>query len=309
MSAIEVSGLCKSFDGRPVLDEVSFSVERGGVFGYLGPNGAGKTTTMRILLGLLEPDAGSARVLDATLGDHDALRGRVGVLLEQNGFSERLTARENLEYYARLYGIEEPRDRIAALITRMGLSGREDDAVGTFSSGMKRKLGIARAILHEPEILFLDEPTSGLDPEAQAMVRELISGLSRAEEMTVFLNSHQLDEVQRICDTVAILHRGSIRVAGPVSELQEGSRRRRFRVTLAPDGDRKRADEILAGLPQVSGTGWEDGACSVTLADPADAPDVLAALITGGVRVAEARRETRSLEEVYLETVHTEAIV
>jgi len=307
MSAIEVSGLCRSFDGRPVLDDVSFSVERGGVFGYLGPNGAGKTTTLRILLGLLEPDAGSARVLGATLGDHAGLRGRVGVLLEQNGFSERLTARENLDYYARLYGVEEPRDRIASLIDRMGLAGREDDPVGTFSTGMKRKLGIVRAILHEPEILFLDEPTSGLDPEAQAKVRELISGLSRAEEMTVFLNSHQLDEVQRICDTVAILHRGTVRLAGPVHELQEGSRHPRFRITLAPDGDRERAGEILADLPGVSVTGWEGRTCPVTLADPADAPDVLAALIAGGVRVAEARRETRSLEEVYLETVHREA--
>ncbi|HPJ73378.1 MAG TPA: ABC transporter ATP-binding protein, partial [Methanoregulaceae archaeon] len=221
-AVIEVSSLGKEFGGRRVVDNITFSVEKGEVFGYLGPNGAGKTTTMRILLGLLAPTSGFARVLASDLAVDDRARGDVGVLMENNGLYERLSARENLEYFARLYGIERPKDRVSELLEFTGLQDRSSEPVGNFSTGMKRKLGIARAILHEPEIVFFDEPTSGLDPEAQHMVRELILDLSKREGMTVFLNSHNLDEVQRICTRVAILHRGRIRALDSVRNLVRG---------------------------------------------------------------------------------------
>lgn len=199
MSVIEVQGLIKRFHGRSVLDGISFSIEQGEVFGFLGPNGAGKTTTMRLLLGLLRPDGGKASVLGYSLSDHDAIRHKVGVLLENNGLYERLTAYENLDYFARLYRVTHREERITELLSFVGLSESRNQMVGVLSTGMKRKLGIARAILHDPEMLFFDEPSSGLDPEAQHMVRELILELSRRESITIFLNSHNLDEVSRVC--------------------------------------------------------------------------------------------------------------
>ncbi len=303
MNAVEVRGLSRSFDGRDILRDVSFTVGHGEIFGYLGPNGAGKTTTIRILLGLLAPGDGEVRVLGSDLAADDDARRRVGVLFENNGLSDRMSAAGNLAYYAGLYGVEDPAERIDELLTLVDLADRRNDLVGTFSTGMKRKLGIARAILHRPEIVFLDEPSSGLDPGAQRMVRDLISELSRREEMTVFLNSHHLDEVQRICSSVAILAGGRIRAFDSVAHLTAASGRPVVTVALADPGESARAREEIARLPFVAGCEMNGEGLLCTLSDPGATPDLIAALVGANFRVEEVRRSSRSLEDIYLEHV------
>ncbi len=300
-NSIEVRSVTKNFQGSRVLDGISFSVGKGEVFGFLGPNGAGKTTTLRILLGLLRPDSGEALVLGESLGTADAVRKRVGVLFENNGLIDRFTARENLLYYAELYDVPDPEKRAGELLEYVGLSDRADNLVGIFSTGMKRKLGLARAILHKPEILFLDEPSSGLDPEGQKMVHDLIVGLS-GQAMTIFLNSHNLDEVSRVCSKVAILHRGTIRAYDSIERLSAGPSGTGLEITLTDPGLGDRAIAIIDTLPGVTMTSQEHGQIMVTLTGSSGSP-VLAALVTGGIGVEEAVRRKRTLEEIYLEVV------
>jgi len=285
-----------------VLDGLTFSVDKGEVFGFLGPNGAGKTTTMRILLGLLGPMSGTATVLDADLSRDDEMRKRVGVLMENNGLYDRLTARENLEYYARLYEVSKPVDRVTELLDFVGLTDRGRDMVGNFSTGMKRKLGIARAILHEPEIVFFDEPTSGLDPEAQHMVRELILRLSHAGSMTVFLNSHNLDEVQRVCSRVAILHQGRIRALDSVRHLTSAGQKTGFSVTLADPSQAGEAEGIISSLGGIGELTWNDTVLGMVLVTT-PANEVISALVKNGILLEEARMQKRSLEEIYLDVM------
>jgi ABC-2 type transport system ATP-binding protein len=307
MSIIEARRLSRTFGSQSVLTDVSFSVGRGEVFGYLGPNGAGKTTTMRILLGLVHPTAGEATVFGKPLGNRGDLRRRVGVLLDNPGLFDRLSAAENLDYYARLYGVADSRDRVDEILRFVGLHERKDDAVGTYSTGMKRKLGLARAIIHRPEVLFLDEPTSGLDPEAQRMVRDLILRLSAEEGITVFLSSHHLDEVERVCTKVAILDRGVILANDTVAALRRGSGGGEVVITLADPKAAPQAVRILSALPDVAGAMHEGDRLTAALTGQQAAP-LITALVRAGIAVEEARRTSRSLEEIYLDVVsRTEA--
>jgi ABC-2 type transport system ATP-binding protein len=285
-NSIEVRSVTKNFQGSRVLDGISFSVGKGEVFGFLGPNGAGKTTTLRILLGLLRPDSGEALVLGKSLDTADAARKRVGVLFENNGLIDRFTARENLMYYGELYEVRDPDKRTSELLEYTGLSDRGDDLVGVFSTGMKRKLGLARAILH---------------PEGQKMVHDLIVGLA-GEEMTIFLNSHNLDEVSRVCSKVAILHHGSIRAYDSIERLSEEPSGTGLEITLSDPGSGDKAVSIINMLPGVTMVSQEHGHIKVTLSGPSGSP-VLAALIKEGFSVEEAVRRKRTLEEIYLEVV------
>jgi ABC-2 type transport system ATP-binding protein len=304
MKVIEVRNLTKAFSGTRVLNGITFSVDEGEVFGFLGPNGAGKTTTMRILLGLLLPSSGEALVSGESLAEQDELRQNVGALLENDGLYDRLSAYDNLEYYARLYGVEQREERIDEMLHYTGLSDRRNDAVGTFSVGMKRKLGFARAIIHDPQILFLDEPTSGLDPEAQRKVRDIILSLSREKSMTVFLNSHHLDEVEKICSRVAILHRGSIRAYDSMANLRDRTDKPEMEVTLSDINQMDKAKEILSAITSVEVCREADGKMVARLRKGASAAPVLHTLILGGIEVEEVKKVTRSLEEIYLEAVH-----
>lgn len=298
MDIITVENLQKKFKGREVLKGISFSVEKGEVFGFLGPNGAGKTTTMRCILGLLRPTGGEALVFGESLAENDRIRRRVGVLLDKNGLSDNLSARENLEYYARLYNVADPVARADEILEFTGLAEREKSLVGTFSTGMKRKLGLGRAILHDPEVLFLDEPSAGLDPEAQRMVRDLILDLSRKEGMTVFVNSHNLDEVQRVCSKVAILHQGEIRAFDTVERLRSGEGTH-LRVVLSDAASAERAVGVLGTLPGIGGVSREGEAVSAVFAGES-AAEIVRALVGAGCGVEEVTRERRSLEEIYL---------
>lgn len=218
---IETEGLKKSFGGQVAVDGVDLRVPRGSAFGYLGPNGAGKTTLIRMLLGLTQPTAGTMRMLGRPMPkERSQALARVGAIVEEPGFHKHLTGRENLWIAA---AAREPaaHTRIDSVLERVGLSDRANDRVATYSQGMRQRLGIARCLLSDPQLLILDEPTNGLDPggiqEFRALVRSWIS-----EGRTLVLSSHLLDEVEKICDHVAIVDRGKIVAQGSLSELSAG---------------------------------------------------------------------------------------
>jgi len=303
---IEVQSLTKKFNGRTVLNEISFQVKEGEIFGYLGPNGAGKTTTMRIILGLLKPTAGKALVWGQNLGENEGLRRRIGVLLEHDGLYERISAYENLDYYAQLYGVSNRVEKIENLLEFTGLSDRKDDKVGKFSKGMKRKLALARAIIHDPDVLFLDEPSAGLDPEAQKMVRDLILRLSGEERMTVFLNSHDLDEVQRICSKIAILQRGEIKAYDTVDNLRARYTKPTVEIALSDGREVEKALNLLNSLNYISECKRHNDGITVTLTESEMSSTLLSFLVEQGLKVEEIKRVTKSLEDIYLEIVRRE---
>jgi len=219
---IEVDQLTKRFGDVTALTGLSFSVNRGEVFGLLGHNGAGKTTTVRLLNGLLAPDHGTIRVGGLSpFTDGVTLRATTGVLPESPALDERLTGRENLAIFADLFGIppDKIQERLAALLRDFGLSDRADERVGNYSKGMKQRLALARTLLHEPEILYLDEPTAGLDPVAAHQVQELVTALSAEEGRTVLLATHNLAEAQQLCDRLAVLREGRLVALGTHEEL------------------------------------------------------------------------------------------
>jgi ABC-2 type transport system ATP-binding protein len=301
MNAIEVNDLTKEFNGKTVLNNVNFEVREGEVFGFLGPNGAGKTTTLRIILGLLRPSSGRASVFGEELSDNGGLRRRVGVLLENDGLYERLSAYENLSYYAQLYSVPDVKEKCRDLLDFVGLSDRWHDRVGEFSKGMKRKLGLARSLIHDPDVLFYDEPSAGLDPGAQRMVGDLILRLAREEGRTVFLNSHDLDEVQRVCSKVAILHRGEIKAYDYIGNLRKLDRPA-LEIALADDEGVERALDILNSLDCVCECA-RDGLSITATMKGEDASEVIGVLMSDGIRVEEVQKATASLEEVYLNVI------
>jgi ABC-2 type transport system ATP-binding protein len=217
--AIEVEGLTRDYDGLRAVDEVSFSVLPGEVFGYLGPNGAGKTTTIRMLTGQLRPAAGSARVAGCdVVTERDELKPRIGVVFEQQNLYERLSARDNLAFVARLYGVGG--SRVDAVLEQVGLVERAREKVSKYSNGMKQRLLIARALLHEPQVLFLDEPTRGLDPNVARDIRAFVA--ERASQgVTVFLTTHYMEEADQLSDRVAIIDQGKIVAMGTPSALKK----------------------------------------------------------------------------------------
>jgi ABC-2 type transport system ATP-binding protein len=219
---IRTDALTLSFGQERALDGLTFEVDAGEVVALLGPNGAGKTTTVRILNGLLRPDAGSSRVLGLDpVTDGDALRRRTGVMSEQSGLDERLTARENVVFSARMRGLSQAAATAQAneLLERFGIGHRANDRVQGFSTGQRKRVALARALLHEPEVLFLDEPTAGLDPEATRDVLDLLNSLAAEHGRTVLLCTHFLGEAGRLCQRMAVLHRGHLRAFGRPDDL------------------------------------------------------------------------------------------
>jgi ABC-2 type transport system ATP-binding protein len=257
---------------------------------------------VRLILGLLKPTSGEALVWDRQLGDHPELRRQVGVVLETDGLYERLSARANLRYFARLYRVADPDAKISQLLDYVGLTGRQNDNVGTFSKGMRRKLALARAIVADPKVLFLDEPAAGLDPEAQRLVRDLILQLARERGLAVFLNSHDLDEVERICTRVAILHNGEIKAYDRVANLRRAAEPE-VDLTLPDAAEVAKAVKYLNSQGFVQALEPAPPHLKVTLKDEHMAPKLLNLLVGQGIMVEEARRQTRSLEDVYLEVM------
>ncbi len=304
---IVLEGISKRLGKREVLKDISFSVSQGDIFGYLGPNGAGKTTTMRIILGLLKPGAGKALVDGKNLAKDTAARNSVGVLLDRDGLYDRITARDNLEYYARLYSVPDRRRKIEEMLEFAGLTGRKNDRVGNFSKGMKRKLGLARALIHDPEVLFLDEPTAGLDPEAQKMVRDLLLRLSGERKMTIFLNSHDLDEVQRICSKAAIIQDGQIRAFDTIENLRGRTEETSVRIVLTDSSHAEKARGFLERLDFASFRGRENAVTlTAGLNGGKKSSDLLSYLVGQGVSVEEITVTRQSLEDIYIGIMHQE---
>ena len=298
MPAIQTRELSKSFGGRPAVDGLTFSVEAGEVFGLLGPNGAGKTTTLRMLAGLFAPDSGSATVagLELTAGAAASakLRRKVGLLTEQPGFYDRLDAAENLVHFGRLYGLSrgDAERRARRLLERFLLAAHAHKPFAALSRGMKQKLAVARALLHEPEVLLLDEPTVGLDPEATREVRAVIGELKR-EGRTVILCTHDLDEVERLCTRAAFVATRLIAVHD-VAAAREG----RVRVELAAPC--ARAAAAARALPAVLTVRDEPLRLEVELGVPDAVPDLVAALVAAGARISAVQPVRDLLEEAYL---------
>ncbi len=218
MKTIEVENLTRDYNGLRAVDHISFSVEAGELFGFLGPNGAGKTTTIKMLTGQLRPTEGTARVVGCdVVAERQSLKAKIGVVFERQNLYERLTARDNLTFAARLYGVE--RARVEKVLAQVGLTDRARDKVKTYSNGMKQRLLIARALLHQPQVLFLDEPTRGLDPHVARDIRAFVVELTQ-QGVTVFLTTHYMEEADRLADRVAILHLGRIVAHGTPATLK-----------------------------------------------------------------------------------------
>jgi ABC-2 type transport system ATP-binding protein len=302
-AALSVTGLTKRFGERTAFEDVSFEIGYGEVFGFLGPNGAGKTTTVRTLATLISPTSGSATVAGLPLLPENGveIRSRIAVMPESPGLYLRLTVAENLRCFADLYEVPEPGQRIERALGAAGLADRANDACRTLSKGLKQRVGLARALLSDPEILFLDEPTAGLDPAATRDVHGLIDDL-RERGVTIFLTTHRLEEADRLCDRVAILNT-TLRTIGRPDELRDELFAKSLTVrTLAPLPD---PDRVFAGLPGVEN--WRQdgsGGYVLTVSRPeVAAPAVTKALVSAGADVLAIGESRHSLEDVYLELI------
>jgi len=295
---IETAGLGKHFGARRAVDDVSLRVPRGTCFGFLGPNGAGKTTLIRLLLALARPTTGEARVRGVDVArDPRAALARVGGIVEEPRFYPFLSGRRNLEAWAAVMG-PHTRARIPQVLARVGLRDRADERVGRYSMGMRQRLGVARALLNDPELLVLDEPSNGLDPAGMAEFRAMIRALVDEEGRTVFLSSHLLDEVQRMCDHVAIVAQGRVVVQGALEALLAGGV-----AGVAVDcDDVPRALGVLHAQPGVEAVRTlPDGALLAVGPATRDAAIALnRALVAAGVGVARMGVSTESLEQRYL---------
>jgi ABC-2 type transport system ATP-binding protein len=300
-NAIETDGLTRRFGERLAVDRLTIAVPAGTVVGFLGPNGAGKTTTVRMLAALVAPTSGTAVVAGHTLGrDNDAIRAAVGILTETPGIYGTLTARQNLRFFARLNGLDDrtTNTRIDRFLEMLGLLGRDDERAGDYSKGMRQKLAIARALLHEPRVIFLDEPTSALDPESAHTVREFIRTL-RSEGRTILLATHNLAEADELCDTIALFRTRLLRLDTPAN-LRAAVGGRGVRVRIA--GPAQEYVGILRPLPSVHAVDVDDAELTVSLDDvERDTPAIVRALVDAGADIVAVEPLAKSLEEVYLQ--------
>jgi ABC-2 type transport system ATP-binding protein len=301
---VDVKDLTKKFGDITAVDSLTFHVDRGEIFGLLGPNGAGKTTTIRMLCCLISRTSGEARIAGYSLGnkaDSLAIRKLIGLVPDNIGLYEEMSAHENLDYYGKLYETPEPRrkKKIDELLTLLDLREQRERPVSGYSKGMKQKVAIARALVHDPELLFFDEPTANLDPESSSVVREFILRLKR-EGKTIFLNTHNLDEAQRVCDRIGILKTRLLALSTPGElEKRAGNSRTVFEVEEVG----ARMLEAVKKLKPVD-LGVEDNRLVITVADPQkEIPDYVREIVSAGGRIRSVTPLTPSLEETYLKVV------
>jgi len=297
--ALVADRLTKVIGERVIVDNVSFQLRHGEVFGFLGPNGAGKTTTIRMLVGLIRPTFGRVTVCGHDLRrDFEAAMRCIGCIVENPDLYRFMTGRENLEHFARMLGVARTEiERVAELVA---LEHRLDQRVGTYSLGMRQRLGIAQALLGDPQLLILDEPANGLDPAGIREIRTLLRRLAAERDMSVFVSSHLLGEVELMCDRVAIIHKGKILKEGDVHELISSRREMELRVD-----DVDKASLVLAAKNVVHTV--DDGVIDVAI-DEADAPPLVAELVRNGVAIFHAQRKVHTLEELFLETTGGETV-
>jgi len=305
--AIRLDSLTRTFGTIRAVDGLTLEIPAGIVFGFLGPNGAGKTTTIALLLGLLEPDSGRATVLGLDpWSQGDAVRARCGAVLEHPGVYEQLTAEENLEFYGRAWRMPagERRNRIREVLEPMGLWERRREQAGTWSRGMRQRLALARALLHRPQLLFLDEPTAGLDVLAATAVRDDLAELARTTGTTIFLTTHNMAEVERLCAQVAVIRGGSLIASGSPDELRARTGAPRLEVTGR--GFDERVLQTLRGHPDVVGVAQANGHLTVDLAGDGRPAPLVALLVAQGAEVDEVRHGQASLEEVFVTLMEEE---
>jgi ABC-2 type transport system ATP-binding protein len=299
---IEAKGLTRRFDGRVAVEDLSLEVRPGEIFGLLGPNGAGKTTTLRMLAGLISPSSGTASVAGVPLvrGRMDDVRSKVGFLTEAPGLWDRLTVRLNLLVYARLYGVPDPERAVIHALAMFGLEDRAGSLAAQLSKGMKQKIAIARALLHEPPVILLDEPTSGLDPQTARLVRELVLTL-RDRGHAIIISTHNLDEAERVSSRIGVLQRRLIAVDTP-----DALRRRlfghRIRVRLAAVRPRHREAALQAGGRDLQDL--EDGFTLDMENVDRDTPAIVRALVDAGAEILAIVPEQAPLEDVYLALIN-----
>ena len=295
--AIETTELTKHYGSRVLaVDQLNLTVHPGEIYGFLGSNGAGKTTTMRMLMGHTTPSSGTATVLGERPGTEAAL-SRVGALIETPAFYPYLSGRDNLRVMAR-YSRAASKARIEEVLEQVGLAFRGRDKFKGYSLGMKQRLGVAAAMLEDPELLILDEPTNGLDPEGAAEMRRFISSLRG--EKTVLFSSHTLGEVEQICDRVGIIQHGKLVADGTVKEL---TGEEELLLTVTP---LEKAAKIMRDVESVERVTKEDQQLRIST-DPARAPEIVNELVASSIRISEVRRSSRTLEDVFLELVQEES--
>jgi ABC-2 type transport system ATP-binding protein len=305
VEALLLDQVYKKIGNRKILEDVTLAVQPGDIFGYLGPNGAGKTTTIRIIMGLFREDSGTVDVLGENTSQ-DSLRRKIGFVLEYDGLYDNLTARENLEFYYQLYGIHEARgNKIDEMLHLVGLYNRAGDKVATYSKGMRQKLALARAMVHDPELLILDEPTAGIDPSGQMEMRDIIINLSHNQGKTIFLSSHNLDEVQRICNRIALIDKGRIKIYGELEQLKKAASQQELIIETSvkeTDALQKVMDE-LKNLAYIAGYHLETGRIYITLKGKEEVSEIVAVLAQKGVPIEGVKKSEATLEEIYSKAV------
>lgn len=298
---IVAKGLTKRFGDVLAVDDLDMDVKPGEIFGFLGPNGAGKTTTIRMLGALIAPTSGEASVAGYDVGREDnEIRRSVGILTESPGLYDRLSAERNLNFFAELHGVDDVAGQVERYLRLLGLWDRRGDVAATFSKGMRQKLAIARAMLHEPKVLFLDEPTAGLDPEMARLVREFISGL-KGMGRTIFLCTHNLDEADRLCDRIAVVNTRLLALDTPAA-LREKLYDRVvvFHLRAVSPAYEKAVSE----QPFVRSVEAKDNKLVVALDDPEkNNPELIRNLVSAGADIRFVGELRRSLEEIYLHLV------
>jgi ABC-2 type transport system ATP-binding protein len=303
---ITVEHVTRRFGARTAVEDVSFEVRPGEVFGLLGPNGAGKTTTLRMLGGLIPPTTGSIRIDGLAFARHTshALRGRIGFLTETPGLWDQLTVEQNLLVYARLFSVANARVAVQRVLDRFGLWDRRGDRVALLSKGMKQKLAIARALVHDPQVILLDEPTANLDPETARTVRGLLQQLREAQRVVV-VSTHNLDEMERIADRVALVS-GRLIAIGKPATLRREVLGHRLRVRVEADPARMTIFSQLVERAGAYDVRIDGSVLSMaTRGGPAATPEIVRALVAAGAAIFEVTDDAPSLEDVYLRLIQS----
>ncbi len=306
-SIIHTEHLCRSFGTIKAVDGLSMDVPAGIVFGFLGPNGAGKTTTIHLLLGILEPSQGRARVLGFdTRSQASEIRNRSGALLEFSGLYERMNAEDNLDLYGRIYCMPGPERKARAkeLLTHLELWDRRKEKVGTWSRGMKQKLAVTRAIFHHPPLIFLDEPTAGLDPVAAAALHADLTSLVANEGVTVFLNTHNLAEAEKLCALVGVIRKGKLLALGNPDELR--FRESGNKVEIIGRGFDEKTLSLLQARPEVQRAEIQNSRLMIDIRGKSKIGPLVTLIVQSGAEVEDISRRGESLEDLFLTLMQEE---
>ena len=303
---ITVENLTRKFKDITAVENISFDIDESEIFGFLGPNGAGKTTTIRMLSTLISPDSGKITINGKDTRSHgEYIRQITGLLTESPGMYEKISAYDNLKYYSSFYNIPDDRrnKNIEKYLKMFDLWERKDDLAGTYSKGMKQKLALSRALIHEPKILLLDEPTAGLDPESAHMVRNFIDSLKK-EKTTVFLCTHNLEEASSLSDRVCIIKKKIIRIA-TLSELQNGDRGKRVEIVFRDDADKY--TKLIKETSQIKNIQTDKNKAMLVIENPETSnPIILKKLVDSGAKIIYFNQIKASLEEIYLDLIRDE---